>query len=399
VSGRPPVAEPVVERPEPVRLRDGVRFCVVVYLIARVTISLTGALAVSTHPPDASALGGGATPVRFIVPATTGAHNAADGMDRWDAAWFRWIAAEGYGPDVDNRAAFMPGYPILIRAAGPLVGGDEHAALIVSNGCYLLALIVLFALTAKELGRGQARWVVAFFAAMPASFFFLAPYSEAPFLLATLLAFWWSRARQPILAGLAAGAAALIRILGITLIPALALLWFRRREGSWTASLIVTLSPVIALLGYGTWWGVVYGDALAPVRAQDYWRRTISVPMLPFVRGVGLAISAVAQRTSPWLVVDAAITLAVLVTATWMLRRIPVPYVAYTWTALFVPLTTAPAFRPLDSVPRLTSVLFPLAWTWVVTLRRREPLAVTIGVMAVSQLALAAVFMNWGWIF
>jgi hypothetical protein len=66
---------------------------------------------------------------------------------------------------------------------------------------------------------------------------------------------------------------------------------------------------------------------------------------------------------------------------------------------LFVPLTTAPAFRPLDSVPRLTSVLFPLAWTWVVTLRRREPLAVTIGVMAVSQLALAAVFMNWGWIF
>jgi hypothetical protein len=44
-------------------------------------------------------------------------------------------------------------------------------------------------------------------------------------------------------------------------------------------------------------------------------------------------------------------------------------------------------------------VLFPIAWTWVIVLRHRTPLALTIAVMAASQLALAAVFMRWGWIF
>ncbi len=381
----------------PVRLRDGVQFCVVVYLVARTAISLTGALAVSSHPPDPSALSPGAPPSRFITPATPGFHNAIDGMDRWDETWFAWIAKDGYGRD-DHRAAFMPGYPMLVRALTPVFGGTV-AASVVSNACYLIALIVLFALTAEEIGREKARPVVAFFAAMPASFFFLAPYSEAPFLLATVLALWWSRRQRPVATATAAVAGTLIRILGVTLVPALAVMWLRDTSRSRASAVAVTLAPLFGLAAYGVWWAFAHGNALAPVDAQDYWQRTPSVPVQPFVRGVGLGVSAIADHAQPWLAVDAAITLAVVVSAIWMVRRIPIPYVVYTWTALLVPLSTAPAFRPLDSVPRLTSVLFPVAWIWVVILRRRLPLALTIGVMALSQLALAAVFMNWGWIF
>jgi len=292
----------------------------------------------------------------------------------------------------------MPGYPMLVRALTPVFGGTV-AASVVSNACYLIALIVLFALTAEEIGREKARPVVAFFAAMPASFFFLAPYSEAPFLLATVLALWWSRRQRPVATATAAVAGTLIRILGVTLVPALAVMWLRDTSRSRASAVAVTLAPLFGLAAYGVWWAFAHGNALAPVDAQDYWQRTPSVPVQPFVRGVGLGVSAIADHAQPWLAVDAAITLAVVVSAIWMVRRIPIPYVVYTWTALLVPLSTAPAFRPLDSVPRLTSVLFPVAWIWVVILRRRLPLALTIGVMALSQLALAAVFMNWGWIF
>jgi hypothetical protein len=379
-----------------VRLREGLPFCAVVFLMARIAVSLTAVLTVSNHSPDPSAIGPGTPPAPFTVAATPGLHNAIDGMDRWDAAWFAYIAQDGYGSD--QRAAFMPGYPMLIRAFTPLFG-DPGAGTFVSNVSYLLALVVLFALTAEELGRERARPVVAFFAAMPASFFFLAPYSEAPFLLATVLAFWWSRARRPVPTALAAIAATLIRVLGVTLVPALAVMWWRKGERARVTALAVALSPLLGLAAYGAWWGLVKGDALAPVNAQTYWHRTPSVPMVPFVRGVGLGVVALVDRTHPWLAVDAAITLAVVVSAIWMVRRIPGPYSVYTWTALLVPIATAPDFRPLYSLPRLTCALFPIAWTWVIVLRHRTPLAITVAAMAASQLALAAVFMRWGWIF
>jgi hypothetical protein len=391
-------AHAALDAGDPVRLRDGSAFCVVVFLVARVVISLTGVLAVSGHQPDPTALSPGAPPARYTSAATPGLHNAVDGMDRWDGPWFRWIADDSYGQSPDRRAAFMPGYPLLIRALTPTAGA-EAAALLVSNVCYLAALIVLFGLTSEELGRATARPTIAFFAAMPASFFFLAPYSESPFLLATVLAFWWCRRRRPALTVIASSAATLIRILGVTLVPALAVMWWRSKPRSLATTVAVAIAPVATLLAYGAWWGVAHGDVLAPVEAQNYWFRSPTVPIVSFVRGVGLGMSAVANRVSPWLTVDAVITVAIVISAIWMVRRIPLAYVVYTWTALLIPLSSGPAFRPLDSLPRLTSVLFPVAWTWVVILQRRRALAVMIAVLAASQVALAAVFMNWGWIF
>jgi hypothetical protein len=69
------------------------------------------------------------------------------------------------------------------------------------------------------------------------------------------------------------------------------------------------------------------------------------------------------------------------------------------WSTLLIPLSFAWAPRPFLSVPRLACLLFPVAWVWVRVLRTRARLTVGIALMAVSQLALAAVFMNWGWLF
>ena len=104
-------------------LRDGAAFPLLVFLALRVLISIVAVVFVGDHPPNPSAVGPGSPPAPYTQPATSGLHNAVDGMQRWDAAWFQWIAAEGYSPD-DVRGAFFPGYPLLIRSTDLLTPLD-----------------------------------------------------------------------------------------------------------------------------------------------------------------------------------------------------------------------------------------------------------------------------------
>ena len=176
-------------RHEAVRLRDGTPFCTTVFVTVRITLSLLAVLTVgAVHPPSSAGSG-------MAVPATSGWHNAIDGTERWDAGWFERIAQEGYRGD-DASAAFFPGYPLAIRGlTGVLPLSVADAALLVSNLAFLGALVVLFALTTFEFSTDTARRTVLLMACFPASFFFLSPYSESLFLLASLLTFW-SRGRR-----------------------------------------------------------------------------------------------------------------------------------------------------------------------------------------------------------
>jgi len=375
-------------------------FCLVVFCVARVAVSLVAVAAVGAHPPDASAITGVSPPASFTMAARPGWHNALDGMQRWDEAWFAWIAADGYGNGEDVRAAFFPAFPAATAATAAVTGtSTPTAATVVSNVAYLCSLIVLFRLTAVELGDREARWSVAFFAAMPTSFFFLAPYSESLFLLATLLVFLWARSDQWSLSACAGVLAGLTRPMAVALTPAV---WWIARTASRAsrrARIAAVAAPVVGILCYLAWWGVARGDALAPVHAQTYWGRGTAFAPFTVVRGLTFAVLAVVRAVRPDLLVDGALTTCFLVSAVLAVRRIPSAYVAYMWSTLLIPLSFAWAPRPFLSVPRLACVLFPIAWVWVRVLRTRVRLTVAIAVAAVSQLALAAVFMNWGWLF
>src|SRR6266498_1806394 len=101
-----------------VRIRDGVPWCVTLFVGVRVLLSVISVVGVHDATPAsgvAGAIGTGAE-----VPATPGWHNAIDGTDRWDAAWFIEIADRGYDDD-DASAAFFPGYPLVIRIADLLL--------------------------------------------------------------------------------------------------------------------------------------------------------------------------------------------------------------------------------------------------------------------------------------
>ena len=81
-------------------------------------------------------------------------------------------------------------------------------------------------------GRASRSGASCFVSVFPTALFFQAVYSEALFLLLTLLAFWWARDRRWALAGLAGLLAALTRSSGLLLVVPLAVLWWEQRRGA-----------------------------------------------------------------------------------------------------------------------------------------------------------------------
>ena len=379
-------------RRDAVRLRDGLPFCGTVFATVRITLSVLAVLTVgAVHPPSSAGSG-------VAVPATAGWHNAIDGTERWDAGWFERIARDGYRPD-DASAAFFPGYPLAIRGVTSVIPVSEaDAALVVSNVAFLGALVVLFALTTFEFSTETARRAVLLLAWFPASFFFLAPYSESMFLFTSLLTFWWARRRRWGPAAAAGFVAALTRSVGIFLVPALLLeAWsLDRRERP--RAIAASLVPLLAPAAYAAYWFARAGDALRPFHAQDSWFRSLELPFVTLGNGLWLGISGITDRRGIYWTVDVALTSVVLIAIALGWKRIPKPYLVYLLASLVLILSYPLPERPLLSVPRFVAVLFPAFWA-IAVLAKGWRFPVTLVSFGIGFAVLSIAFMNWGYIF
>lgn len=163
----------------------------------------------------------------YLAPIEGGWH----GVENWwlnpwttyDSLHYLSIAREGYAP---NTIAFFPFYPALLQIA-PNAIAMTLWGIVLSNGCFALALIVLARLSALDWNERIVRrtlWALAFF---PLSVFFSAIYTESVFLLCAVCAFWCARNRQLWWAGFWALCAALTRNSGPLLFVALAALWWQ----------------------------------------------------------------------------------------------------------------------------------------------------------------------------
>jgi hypothetical protein len=275
---------------------------------------------------------------------------------------------------------------------------------VVSNIALAAALVALYALTAYERPTHDApRRTVLLFAALPTSFFLLAPYSESPFLLASLLAIFWARTdRWGWRVGVASFSACAVRSLGIALVVALVAEALRQRPSGRSQLRRRLPSAAAGLLApflYGAWWWSQGESPFHPLQAQAHWHRTPSFPIVTVWHGLEAAWHAVAGAMGSFVFVDAALAVLVLVAATAMWRRLTPTYSIYVWTSLLIPLSYAASWRPLLSVPRFAAVLFPVAWVGEMVVRSRWGFFAVTGLALACQIALAVEFMNWGWIF
>ncbi|MFJ8660606.1 mannosyltransferase family protein [Streptomyces sp. NPDC093795] len=272
-------------------------------------------------------------------------------FERWDWGHFLHIARDGYFPDPgpgpgqgDNREAFFPGFPLLLRAVHTVVADWTVAGLLISFAAGAVAVVALARIAELHLpGSHTGRRAALFLLLSPCAVFLAAGYSEALFLAFALPA--WLAAQQhrwPLAALLAAGATT-VRVSGLFLAAALAVQFLmtvrtRRRR---VALLALPALPALLYFWYlyertGDWmawkhaqergwyrhfrapweaWSQTWHEAFAHTQATGYAAlfQADLVAML-----VGLALLALLVRRRRWPeAVYIALTLWALGTSYW----------------------------------------------------------------------------------
>jgi hypothetical protein len=332
---------------------------------------------------------------------------------RWDSVWFLRIAEHGYGAASGAAAAFYPLYPLTLAGGGRLLGGHYVlAGIVVSLAAALASFVLLYRLAEERLGADGARRAVLYLAVFPMSLFLQAVYSESLFLALALAAFLLAERQQWVGAGAVTGLAVLTRITGVALLPALALIAWRRPERR-RAIAGLAIAPVV-FAAYPLYLGLARGDALAFARAQGFWNRHVSRagPLGGIWDGLRAGWAGIEQLVSgshthsywaPLRDTDpmraAALNLealAFLVLLVWLTviawRRFGAPYGLFSAVSLAIPLSVPSERWPLLSLPRFGLVLFP-CFLALATLGGRP--RVHTAILVVSSVLLGVAVTQW----
>ena len=193
----------------------------------------------------------------------------AERLRQWDAAHYLQIVAEGYSGD---NFAFFPLFPYTTKAlAAALHLAPLPVALLLANGAFLLALVVLERLSRQCLGEKAARATVLLACFTPMSIFCAIPYTEAFYLLLTALTLQQlvQPALQPARIGVLAALSSATRPTGIVILPSILIAFLRRRRPA--AGLLVGLVALGGLAAVALLNLRLSGDPLAFLHAQQAW--------------------------------------------------------------------------------------------------------------------------------
>jgi len=203
-------------------------------------------------------------------------------LGRWDADHYLDIVREGYK---GNDFAFFPLFPYSIRLVSNLLHLPPlPVALVLANGAFLLALLVLHQLTQHCFGSKAAKATVLLTCLNPMAIFFAVPYTESFYLLFTGLTLA-ALLRRPTLAapvGILGALSAATRPTGVVMVVSVLVGFLRQRR--WAAGLIaalLTLGGLAVVAGIGL---RLKGDPLAFLHAQQAWevRPGFNLSGLPF---------------------------------------------------------------------------------------------------------------------
>jgi hypothetical protein len=193
----------------------------------------------------------------------------------WDGESYRSIAEHGYpsGPlDLDlghpgHLWAFLPGYPMLIRATMLLIPDSTTAGVIVSSVCELVALVFLAKLVLHERAGDveSARFSAWLLVVYPYAVFLTAAYTESPFLAAATASLYFMRRGDNLRACALAALAVAVRVTGLALVPALLFEYLWRRRFRPGFGVLAIALPAVPLLLFAWYAHSTTGDGLA------YW--------------------------------------------------------------------------------------------------------------------------------
>ncbi len=344
---------------------------------------------------------------------------------RFDAGWYGAIALDGYHWDHQfqrqRNIAFFPALPLMMRAAGVVLGAGAAAVprerrmrrtlwggVLVSLAAFLGGLWYLARVGEDLLGAERAASAVLLLAAYPFSLFYSAPYAEGLFLLGAVGAVYHFRREEWAAASLLGLLAGLSRPNGCLMSVPLGILacqhgWHRMSARGGTvdaaaARALATRLGVAAMPGVGMLLFTAYlyrltgGVWFAWARSHEAWGRTFE-GLAPVAHAIGSMggepLRQVAART-PFNALNTLGLLFALALIVPVFRKLGLAWGAFVAVNLALPLLAGGVL----SVGRLSSTLFPLflALAAVVPSRSVPSWAAAFGIM---QGLCAALFFTW----
>ena len=341
---------------------------------------------------------------------------------RHDTGWYLSVAIDGYDddpsrPDVQQNIVFFPAFPMLMRAAGRLLGGGALPTLLggtlVSCGAFLWALVYLFRFARDMLGDAgeadQAMWLVA---AYPFAIFYSAVYSESVYLLAVVAACYHFRrgefgraALWGLLAGLDRAPGCFLSIvLGLMAIGPWLPQWLRggvpgdlangaSRKRRLLPALASAAMPGVGMLLFSVFAWSLTGHPLAWEAGHAAWGRhynglgVLLAQRADYLWNAGLYAYTAEGGEDLVNVLGALFVLA----AAWpVARRLGLPYAVLILINMLPPL----AAGGFLSAGRFSAVLFP-AFIWLASVVPERHRAGWIAAFMAGQAFCAVLFYTW----
>ena len=330
------------------------------------------------------------------TPIDEGLAGALEGVWlRWDALHYYHIAQEGYNTEVVS--AFFPLYPLLGRAVGGLLGGDELAGLlVVSRLATLLALVVLYKLAAEKFGDEVATFAVLFAALYPMGVYWFAPYPLSLALLLSMLSLRWAMQKRWLPAALAGLAAGLTHGTTIPLTLGLFTAWLlqvRKQPRAWLLLPAVGTPPLGMLLFFAYRIGI----GLPPINEllATIWLRVMQPPWM-IVADFQRFILYYLGHVDGW--INLALFLFVVGMTVVCIRRLEPPLWVYHLSLVVYICSTTNYTTPFGSYGRYLMMAFPVFITLPLVARGKGARLAALVVGLFSMLFLTVVYLEWGWL-
>jgi hypothetical protein len=311
-----------------------------------------------------------------------------DAFARYDSGWYYQIARNGYkfvagGPAVGlgkaGKIAYFPVYPLLMRYAGRLFGrapSDVYlGGIVVSWLAFSGAMVVLYYLAGLDLPRRRAERAVLVIAVFPFAFFFGVVYSEALFLLFTVLCFYGFRTRRWIPGGVFGALATGTRVNGILMLPALAWLAWRGAEPKPRDRFLAIVGVLLVGCGVGAYSAYVYyltGNPFEWAASIERWGYYPGgAPWMVHVRLVRMLLThpyayLAGERMAPYDVLNGISALVVVSALPLIWRRFGAGYGLFVLANLWLPLSSGQT----EGLGRYCAVMFPF-FIWLASIRSR----------------------------
>lgn len=349
------------------------------------------------------------------------------GLPQWIWAWANFdgvhyltIATRGYFAQFTQ--AFFPLYPLLTHLVATILFKQYiFAGIGLSFVCFCIATVYFNKLLLLDYKKEIVIKILLAMFLFPTSFYFAALYTEGLFFLLTILSFWFARRDKWVFAGICGGLAALTRITGIFLLPALLLEWllmyrknilFRRQKNRiynfiYSAIKYITKSfssPILYLIPFGLflYMGYLYlfhGDALYFWHAQSAFgaERSVGFILPPQVLWrylkILISINIFSLAFFNAFLELLAYMFGILGLLLGYKLKIRLSYLIFSWLVIFIPALTG----TFSSMPRYILLAFPLYIVLGCIRNKYMQYAIFVGSF-VLQLLLTSLFIRGLWV-